>query len=106
MRAAIPAAIGAARVPRRSFKTAYTSKKTKTMSARLRGSINRLKYSEYGSSSNILGYQICTSTMLVSAAATTFLQIHSERETGHVPLECMKVKLRWIISVFRVERKL
>src|ERR1051325_7385937 len=53
MRAAIPAAIGAARVPRRSFKTAYTNKKTKTMSATLRGSIIRLKYSVYGRRSNI-----------------------------------------------------
>src|SRR4026209_1272596 len=53
MRKPIPAAIGAARVPRRSFKTAYTSKKTKTMSATLRGSTIRLKYSVYGSSSNI-----------------------------------------------------
>src|SRR5689334_19365720 len=53
MRAAMPAAIGAARVPRRSFKTAYTSKKTRTMSATLRGSIIRLKYSVYGSSNNI-----------------------------------------------------
>src|SRR5215207_8044600 len=51
----MPKAIGAARVPRRSFKTAYTSKKTKTMSATLRGSIIRFKYSVYGSSSNISG---------------------------------------------------
>ena len=49
----MPAAMGAARVPRRRFKTAYTSKKTKTMSATLRGSIIRLKYSVYGSKSNI-----------------------------------------------------
>src|SRR6185369_3401728 len=49
----MPAAMGAARVPRRSFKTAYTSKKTKMMSATLRSSIIRLKYSVYGSSSNI-----------------------------------------------------
>src|SRR6185369_10561886 len=45
--------MGAARVPRSSFKTAYTSKKTKIMSATLRGSIIRFKYSVYGSRSNI-----------------------------------------------------
>src|SRR6266852_5267156 len=47
------AAIGAARVPRTSFKTAYTSKKTSTMSAMLRGSPSLLRYSVYGSSKSI-----------------------------------------------------
>src|SRR6266404_4616830 len=47
------AAIGAARVPRTSFKTAYTSKKTRTMSAMLRGSPSLPRYSVYGSSKSI-----------------------------------------------------
>src|SRR5215207_11559999 len=69
--------MGAARVPRRSFKTAYTSKKTKTMSATLRGSTSRLRYSVYGSSSNISAVQNCKPAVLGVATATSFLQTYS-----------------------------
>jgi hypothetical protein len=61
----MPAAMGAARVPRRSFKTAYTSKKTKTMSAILRGSIIRLRYSVYGSRSNISTFKTVDSDFAI-----------------------------------------
>src|SRR5690242_18986793 len=71
--AARPAAIGAARVPRTSFKTPYTSKKTSTMSAILRGSTTRLRYSVYGSSSNISCSQSYGYLMLDVATATWFL---------------------------------
>src|ERR1044072_9354209 len=75
----IPAAIGAARVPRRSFKTAYTSKKTKTMSATLRGSIIRLKYSVYGSKSNISNRfsDQCSSVKSVAESSTDMSRDHS-----------------------------
>src|ERR1700752_3832276 len=63
--------MGEARVPRRSFKTAYTSKKTKTMSATLRGSIIRLKYSVYGSSSNISRVIFCSHCSSVKSVAKT-----------------------------------
>src|SRR5690242_1572863 len=76
--AARPAAMGAARVPRRSFKTAYTSKKTSTMSAILRGSTTRLRYSVYGSSNNISCDQSCGSLMLDVATATWFLHTYSK----------------------------
>src|SRR6266850_596340 len=45
--------MGAARVPRTSFKTAYTSKKTRMTSAILRGSLSLPRYSVYGSINNI-----------------------------------------------------
>src|SRR6266849_8569671 len=44
----MPAAIGAARVPRKSFSTPYTSRNTSTMSASERGSANLARYSFIG----------------------------------------------------------
>src|SRR5918993_5287666 len=57
----MPAAMGAARVPRTSFKTAYTTKKTITMSAILRGSASLLRYSVYGRISSISCFQVLDS---------------------------------------------
>src|ERR1043165_3990429 len=60
---AIPAAIGAARVPLTNFKTAYTIRKTSTMSAMLRGSLSLPKYSLYGRSKSILDFDFLSDVL-------------------------------------------
>src|SRR5882724_6390951 len=73
------AAIGAARVRRTSFKTAYTSRKTSTMSARLRGSPSLPRYSVYGSIKNIGLFRTPGLIFLIQERQFSFTKPGSEK---------------------------